>query len=223
MSSWRGLVDALSDANGALWFGETDVDANDLVGFLLERQIRTGRSAGLFQPTAADYEERRLVTGERLKTKLATTHIMSQEAASVLHILDGGNPTVADAVRLAAARLSGTCYGGSQHCTIGECAASFIGYLRFLRIVGGEYAAPEITRRLATLSGHRDGSGRWKRFPFQYTLLVLSEIESTTSRDELAYARPALAHSTAVSGEPYAKRRAQVAATVLAALGSVDS
>ncbi len=220
MKVWRGLVDALSDANGAVWFGEADLDDDAVIGWLLERQARAGRNAGLFQPTAADFQDRRLVTGERLKTKLATIHIMSQEAACVLHTLGGGNPTVAEAVHLASARLSGTCYGSSQHCTIGECAASFIGYLRFLKTVHGDSAAPDITWRLKTLAEHRDGGGRWKRFPPYYTVLVLSEIGLAAAQDELLYAEPIWSPSSKLApvDEPYAARRAKLFATVQAQL-----
>jgi hypothetical protein len=219
MDPWRGLIDAVSDADGAISFGELDVDGDALVGWLLGLQVRAGRSAGLFQPTAADYRERRLVTGERLKTKLATVHIMSQEAARVLHILDGGNPTVAAAVRLASARLSGTCYA-LQRCTIGECAASFIGYVRFLKAVLGDSATPDITWRLKTLAEHRDGNGRWRRFPPYYTTLVLSEIGLPTAHDELAYAKTLWSPGARMAPveEPYAERRSRLLAAVQARL-----
>jgi hypothetical protein len=220
MDRWRGLVDAVSDADGAISFGELDVDGDALIGWLLELQVRAGRSAGLFQPTTADYEERRLVTGERLRTKLATVHIMSQEAARVLHILGGGNPTVAAAVRLASARLSGTCYGGLQRCTIGECAASFIGYVRFLKAVLGDSAIPDITWRLKTLAEHRDGRGRWRRFPPYYTMLVLSEMGLPAAQDELTYAKTLWSPGTRTAPveEPYAERRSRLLATIQARL-----
>jgi hypothetical protein len=189
MNRWRGLVDAVGEANGALSFGETGLDQVRLVEWLLSCQVRKGRGGGLFQPTVDDFEERRLPTGERLKTKLATTHILSQESARILHALKGGGPDVGVAVELTTRRLSETCYA-LQHCTIGECAASFIGYVRFVWGVLGEAAAPEITWRLRTLSEQRDGAGRWKRFPTYYTLLVLSEIPLPAARDELAYATP---------------------------------
>jgi hypothetical protein len=208
MSRWTGLVDAVGEADGALSFGESGVVPAQLVEWLLSHQVRTGQGSGLFQPTAEDLEERRLVTGERLKTKLATTHILSQESARILHTLGGADPAVAAAVALTTGRLRETCYA-LQHCTIGECAASFIGYVRFMWAVLGEAAAPEITWRLRTLSEHRDGTGRWKRFPTYYTLLVLSEIPLPAVRDELVYAKPVWTSSprAAPLGEVYIQRR----------------
>lgn len=37
-----------------------------------------------------------------------------------------------------------------------------------------------------------DGKGRWKKFPFYYTLLSLSGIELSSAKSELNYAAPVL-------------------------------
>jgi len=219
MGQWLGLVDALSDADGALRRGVREVRREELVSWLLERQIQTGRNAGLFQPTETDYADRRLPTGERLKTKLATLHIMSHEAARVLHALGAGHPCSDGAVERAAARMGETCYA-LQHCTMGECAASFVGYMRFLVATQGEVATPEIVWRLRTLADHRDGQGHWKRFPTLYTALVLTEIPLPGARDELAYAARAIAGSVRRSGAepPFAARRRRLLEEVEARL-----
>ena len=44
---------------------------------------------------------------------------------------------------------------------------------------------------LKILKSNRDGKGRWGRFPFYYTLLALSEIDSTKAKAELKYCQPA--------------------------------
>jgi hypothetical protein len=162
-----------------------------------------------------DYADRRLPTGERLKTKLATSYIMSEEAARILHLLAPDDPAAAEAVARTAARLGETCFA-VQHCTIGECAASFIGYVRFQRAVLGDAATPDITWRLKTLSEQRDGGGRWKRFPPYYTLLVLSELPLAAADDELDYAKPLWAPGARVtaSEEPFAARRSRLISAV---------
>jgi hypothetical protein len=38
------------------------------------------------------------------------------------------------------------------------------------------------------LRKHRDGKGGWRRFPFYYTLLALTEMNPEIARDELKYA-----------------------------------
>ena len=44
---------------------------------------------------------------------------------------------------------------------------------------------------LSALPQHRDGQGAWRRFPFFFTLLALSELDHPKVRDELRYARGA--------------------------------
>jgi hypothetical protein len=44
---------------------------------------------------------------------------------------------------------------------------------------------------LSALPQYRDGQGAWRRFPFFYTLLALSELDHPKVRDELRYARGA--------------------------------
>lgn len=214
MGRWRGLVDAVSEANGSLTFGEKTPDVEHLVEWLLGRQIGTGRSAGLFQASDEDLAGRRLPTGERLKTKLATTYIMSEEAARILHLLAPRDPAVTAAIARTAGRLAETCFA-IQHCTIGECAASFIGYVRFQRTVFGDAATPDITWRLKTLFEHR-AEGRWKRFPPYYTMLVLSEIPLPAADDELDHAKGLWAKGAraAIVEEPYASRRVRLIETV---------
>jgi hypothetical protein len=41
------------------------------------------------------------------------------------------------------------------------------------------------------LKSHRNGKGRWKRFPFHYSLLALSEMKIPGARKEMQYAAPA--------------------------------
>ena len=40
---------------------------------------------------------------------------------------------------------------------------------------------------LTYLKAHRDGKGRWHRFPFHYTLLALSEMQDVNIDDEIQY------------------------------------
>jgi hypothetical protein len=63
----------------------------------------------------------------------------------------------------------------------------------------------------------RDGKQEWRRFPFWYTVLTLSEMDSVEAKSELKYAAPALER---VAGRPvpsavYARRRHELAVRVL--------
>jgi hypothetical protein len=223
MMSNGGLARALERADTMVRRGEQAAaeTRHVLVRSLLGHQILAGRKAGLFALDPEDWERGpRLWTGEPIRTKLAAEHVFSQEAARLLHRLGEQDPAVERAVALAAGRLAGTCYA-AQHCTIGECATSFIGYVRYLASVHGDDARGDVSRRVQTLSQHRAPNGRWIRFPFFYTLLVLSELPKPVAENELSFARDAIARSTlrpSIEG-PYAGRRTRLLQDVLAAGG----
>jgi hypothetical protein len=63
----------------------------------------------------------------------------------------------------------------------------------------------------------RTGDGRWRRFPFYYTVLALHEMNVKPALDELRYAAPVLERSLKrASGDKYAARRRTLAERVLA-------
>ena len=66
----------------------------------------------------------------------------------------------------------------------------------------------------------RDGEHQWRRFPFWYTVLALSEMDSAEARTELRYAAPALERtaSRAVPSAVYGRRRHELAVRALNAL-----
>jgi hypothetical protein len=70
------------------------------------------------------------------------------------------------------------------------------------------------------LREHRDGSGRWRRFPFYYALLALSEMDGRKAVEEIRYAAPGLERMLRRSarGGRYDRRRRALAERVLARL-----
>ena len=63
----------------------------------------------------------------------------------------------------------------------------------------------------------RDGEHGWRRFPFWYTVLALSEMDTSEAKAELKYAAPALERTATrpVASAVYARRRQELAAQVL--------
>jgi hypothetical protein len=63
----------------------------------------------------------------------------------------------------------------------------------------------------------RDGEHGWRRFPFWYAVLALSEMGGNEAKAELKYAAPALeaAASGAVPSTVHARRRHELAARAL--------
>lgn len=126
-----------------------------------------------------------MYTGEALRTKLATWNVLTAETARLLLLLSGTSDRVSAAVRRAEAWLGVSCFG-LRDCAIGECAHSLAAYLRLLARSSANPAV--VVRGINTIRAHRDGNGRWRRFPFYYTLLTLTEIQSEPARRELRYA-----------------------------------
>ena len=67
----------------------------------------------------------------------------------------------------------------------GTCSVALWRHLHVQREPGDQR---RLENGLAELRRHRDGEGRWKRFPFYYTLLALSEMDLPGVRDEIVYA-----------------------------------
>jgi hypothetical protein len=67
------------------------------------------------------------------------------------------------------------------------------------------------------LKEHRDGRGRWGRFPFYYTLLALTEIPGGPATAEMRYAAPGLERMLKRSGraDGFDRRRRAVAERIL--------
>jgi len=180
-----------------------------VVPWLLAHQMQKGRFVGHFAPDEAEGNQAvRLFTGEWLRTKQAARNVLTMQAVRALHELDPEDEPVRLAIHRAAKSLERTCFA-ARHCTEGECAISFIEYLLFLRTVGGGEADADVAWRLQTVCRHRDGTGRWIRLPFYYTLHVLLEIGTTEARQELEYAQIACGRvrHRRHTAEPYATRR----------------
>jgi hypothetical protein len=60
--------------------------------------------------------------------------------------------------------------------------------MRYLAASGLADSEERLNAHIAVLSQHRDGKGRWRRFPFYYTLLVLSETDLPAAVGEMRYA-----------------------------------
>ena len=71
------------------------------------------------------------------------------------------------------------------------CGKCSVGLWRNLLAGGLDRHEERLRRGGSHLRSVRDGEHHWRRFPFWYTVLALSEMDSTEARAELKYA-PAL-------------------------------
>ena len=187
------LAATLDVINEAVFYGRpmSRIQREEAARWLAARQLRSGEGSGAFASTDDDRRDGvRLFTGERLRTKLATRRILGQEAARALLLLDASSDEVKGVLERANRWMRDSCYA-AHFCVAGECAHAAVGFMRYLAVGGLEDAKARLDEHVEVLSRHRDGNGRWKRFPFYYTLLALCETDLPAAVDELRYAAPA--------------------------------
>lgn len=220
------LSRTLENLNEA-WFYGNEIPGEEKVeisGFLAGRQGAEGSYSGLPAPTAMDMNTlpHRLFTGEKLSSVAGFTHVIGEEALRALRILGTGDKDVREAVSRATGSFEKRLTGASEsydgrvtgfYC----CGTCTVSYIRNLAIGTFSNSAGRMKAGLNELKKHRDGRGRWRRFPFYYTLLALREIGNRSARRELEYALPSIRRAAAKRklGDVYARRRRDLAARII--------
>ena len=147
----------------------------------------------MFAPTERDFKEGiRLFTGERVHSRAAIGHILGEEACRAIILLDLKDEGVQNALKRASlgmmSRIDLSKRTPGMYCC-GTCSASL---WRHLAVGGLKDPKRRLEKGMEALKLHRVGNGKWKRFPFYYTLLALSEINSPSAISEMNYAAPVL-------------------------------
>ncbi|MBM4038298.1 MAG: hypothetical protein FJ290_07280 [Planctomycetes bacterium] len=233
------LAATLDAVNEAIFFGRplSKADRREAAAWIAARQGLPGSYHGMFAPTESDRRGgMRLFTGERVATRAATAHILGEEACRAL-ILLGGTGILPVAHRLEACATQGAALARAtegmlarlraaeererhmgrpwlgQYCC-GRCTAAL---WRHLAAGGLERAEHHLAAGVEALRLSRDGEGRWRRYPFHYTVLALSEMDISLAIDELRYAAPILQRLArrAPEGDAFATRRHTLAQGVL--------
>src|SRR5687768_7962897 len=162
-----------------------------------------------------------LFTGERIASASAR-HILGEEASRALRHLRVRDPNVTRALEradegllrcLARAAEDRRRNNPGLYCC-GKCS---VGLWRNLLAGGLDRHEERLRRGAAHLRSMRDGKSGWRRFPFWYTVLGLSEMDNPEARMELKYAAPELARVAQRSAPSalYALRRHQLAVRTL--------
>jgi hypothetical protein len=92
-----------------------------------------------------------------------------------------------------------------------------VGLWRNLLAGGLTRREERLQRGAVHLRSVRDEEHGWRKFPFWYTVLALSEMDSREAKSELKYAAPALDRAAGRATPPtvYSKRRQSLAVRVL--------
>jgi hypothetical protein len=188
----------------------------ELAAFLISRQIISGSNSGFFIPFASEsWTHLRLFTGETLQTEFACRHLTLIESARVLLLLSIENEAVAKSLQRADRRMAAMCY--SQFCAKGECKHLTVAYMRYLALSPTADAPAHLQSLLTSLSGLRDGKGKWHGFPYFFTLSMLSEMRDPLAAQELDYAAPHFEKQShhQEPNDPYSKRRSAILAKLM--------
>ena len=162
-----------------------------------------------------------LFTGERIGSASAR-HILGEEASRALRLLRVRDRSVTRALEAADEGLMRCLARAAEdprkrnpglYCC-GKCS---VGLWRNLLAGGLDRREERLRRGALHLRSLRDEEHGWRKFPFWYTVLALSEMKDGDAKTELKHAAPALerAAGRAVPSTTYAQRRQALAARVL--------
>jgi hypothetical protein len=185
------LSETLDSAAETLFYQNTIFPPvrNELAAMLISRQIQSGSNSGFFLPFASESRtQSTLFTGEPLRTEFACQNIQLIEATRLLVLIGMENPETVRSVGLADRRMNTLCF--NKFCAKGECKSLTIAYMRYLVAVRTNDASKSVDQFLTKLGTYRDGKGKWQGFPHYYTLLMLSESDSSIALEELEYTVP---------------------------------
>ena len=188
-------LDALNDAFfHALILAKPQKE--EVATWIAARQGLPGSYAGMFAATQRDVKEGMTVfTGEKVRSGAATRHILGEEACRALILLDVPLASVRDALKRASAGMIERLRMASRRPSVipgtyccGICTCSL---WRHLAVGGLENGELWLAAGMKVLKQHRTGDAKWRRFPFYYTLLALSEVDPPAAVEEMRYAAPA--------------------------------
>jgi hypothetical protein len=167
-------------------------EARAIAEWLAARQGLPGSYAGMFAPTSTDLRGIRLVTGERIATRAGIGHVLGEEACRVLRRLgvgERGAPAAALARAEAGMLAQLHAHAGlesGEYC----CGICSIAMWRNLATGGLDHAEARLADGLRRLATHELADGTWRRYPFYYTLLALTEITGEAPLGALRHAAP---------------------------------
>ncbi|NPV48563.1 MAG: hypothetical protein HPY69_16610 [Armatimonadetes bacterium] len=191
--------------------------------WIASRQGLPGSYAGMPAPTELDFATGlRVFTGERMRSGGGLAHVLGEEACRALRALGPSSVATREALERAEAGMA-LRLQRDRYATTGRYCCYTCSVALWRNLAGGGLGGGEelLAAGLRHLRDFRDGKGRWRGFPFWYTVLSLSEMSVAAAADELEYATRVLQRPLRGTreGDQYATRRRVLAQRVLGRLG----
>jgi len=215
----KSLAETLNNYYDAVYSGKTvsSSEKKKLAEWIASRQGQKNAYANMPAPTEYDYKNGiRLFTGERIDMKVSTAHILGEESLRALYRLKVNDKAVQaaiinsrkginDAVKFNTKKFN---YPAGWYC----CAKCSAAYWRNLSAEDEDKNKKILKGGMKVLRGMRDGKGKWRRFPFYYTVLSLTGINLPEAKAELAYTKDSLLRMMRKSPKNIYDRRKQIIA-----------
>ena len=162
-----------------------------------------------------------LFTGERI-TSASARHILGEEASRALRQLGVRDHSITRALEAAdegLMRCLARAAEDARYRNLGLycCGKCSVGLWRNLLSGGLDRCEERLRSGALHLRSLRDDEHGWRKFPFWYTVLALSEMDSAEAAAELKHAAPALERAArrAAASSVYAHRRHALAVRTL--------
>lgn len=218
------LANTIDNVNEALFYNEkiSKSEAKEIVKWISSRLNTEYSYNGSFGITAKDFKSNKIYTftGERLSSPASMRHIMAEEASRVLRQLSEITGAKIPALEESDKRLlKGIKASEAEGKPVGTycCGPCTVGLWRNMAVGGLRAYSKKLSKGLTVLKKFRDGKGSWRRFPFYYTISVLSELNSDEAKKEMRYAKGKIERSckTMKHGR-FSERRFNILITALA-------
>jgi hypothetical protein len=218
------LAQTLDNLNEAFYNGTNISPAEKIavVRWITGRQGLAGSYHGLFAPTSDDLVNPVwLFTGEKIESRVGTSHILGEEASRALLILNvplgdfqlvwqKANSNMLEWLHEYETRNNSP----GMYCC-GNCSPA---YWRNIAAGGLDRQQERLESGMQALKALRTGDGLWRTFPYYYSLLAILDIKLKSALEEMRYTAPLLEKRLKrLNGEDkYTKRRKALAEKVLA-------
>jgi hypothetical protein len=184
------LIATVDAVNEAFFQGQAvpKAEAAKAAAWIADRQGLPGAYRGMFAPTGADFRKgATLFTGETMRSRAGCAHVMGEEACRALLLLGGGR-RAKDALSRATAWMAPQPDSPPPVPGWYCCHTCSVAMWRHLAVSPAPYAEEFLAGGIKVLKSRREKSGKWRGFPFYYTLLALTDIDLPGAREEMRFA-----------------------------------
>ncbi len=218
----NSLAKTVDSVHDAFFFDLPKLKAttDEVARWIAGRQGEPGAYADMFAPSSHDAKcGIRLFTGEFLGPSASLRHVTGEEASRALILLNSRKPYVTSALERATEGMMASLQRAENMKKKWFCCGTCDPAL-WRHITAGGLSGAEmwLSKGMKLLKAQRDDKGGWRRFPFYYTLLALSEVDLPAGRQEMRHAAKRIERLLARTKPTgaFSKRRIAVLERILA-------